>query len=856
MEHDSEHSLGANENDMVNPLLTNDSRTWDQRYFNAHWLHERLTENAEYRMQFADRVYKHLYNDGVLTVENALEKLEKRVQQIDKAIIAESARWGDQKTHPPMARSHWLANVEQVRGWILQRTPTVISQIRAHDWYPDIHPPELSQAGGQVQAADTISMSQISGKAYYTLDGSDPRLPGGAIRSTSVEYTTPFTLPNSQTTLKVRSLQNGEWSPLRENAFIVGAQPATPETLAISEIHYNPSSPTSAELAQIPELESSDFEFIEVTNVGTEPINLMDARFFDGVTLTFPDLTLDPSARTLVVNNRAAFVLRYGNTHSIAGEYEGSLRNSGEIIILQDQAGNTAAYVDYKDGGDWPGRADGKGSSMEIVDVSASAEDPGNWRSSSEFGGTPGSAGLGADNRIVINEVLTHTDPPLKDSIELLNTTSQTINIGGWYLSDSAEDFKKYQFPANQTISPNAYLVIDESQFNPDPTNPDANGFALSSSKGDSVWLMEADQDGKLVRFVDHVEFDAARNAEPFGRWPNATGKLYPLSQHTPGTTNAAPRVGPLLVTEVHYNPRSKNPEHQFIEIANLSTEYVPMANWKLRGGVDYDFPGWAVLPPNGLLLLVNFSPDDPYKLEDFRTQYPLLPEKAPMLGPWEDGDLELDAHNIRLLRPDDLLALPGETPFYPMVIEEEFQYFGQAPWPTTPITNNHSIHRRSLTNWAFEATHWQSLEPTPGLHANLYGDDTDSDGMSDIWETRVFGHLNNLPTADSDLDTLPNLLEYAMGSDPADPVSGIQFSTSLDAEDHLTLTYRRLTIHPGIHYQIQIADKLGNWVAVDDLTEIISAVQDGDYTTLTVRDKSPVSANPSRFLRVLIETY
>ena len=857
MEHDSEHSLGANENpmDMVNPLLTRDQRTWNKSYFNAHWLHERLTENAEYRMQFADRVYKHFYNDGLLTVDKAIARIDKRAQQIDKAIIAESARWGDQKTHPPQTRTHWLANVEAVRSWIRTRTPTVISQFRGHNWYPSIQPPDLSITGGKIEPTDSIELSQISGKAYYTLDGSDPRLPGGAISSSAIEYSAPFQLPNNQSTLKVRSLNAGEWSPLRENTYIVGAEPATPETLAITEINYNPAAPTVEELLQTPTLESSDFEYIELMNIGSSPVNLVNAEFTDGVFLTLPDVAISPQERVLVVNNLAAFQMRYGLSHTVVGEFEGSLKNSGELVILLDSVGNTVSRIDYEDGGDWPGRADGKGSSLEILDPSSDPSDPNNWRSSSEYGGTPGGDGLGPDNRIVINEVLTHTDPPLTDSIELLNTTDQAQDISGWYLSDTAENFKKYQFPDNTILAAGAYLVIDETDFNPDPTNPSSNGFALSSSKGDSVWLVEADAEGNVLRFVDHVEFPAARNAEPFGRWPNSTGKLYPLFAYTPGAPNATPRVGPVLITEIHYSPRSDNPEHQYIEIANPSTDYISMANWKLRGGVDYNFPGWVVLAPNSLLLLVNFSTDDPDKLHDFLEEFPDIPANATILGPLTDGDLKPDFHNVRLLRPDELLSPPGAEPFYPMLIEEEFMYSSQAPWPTTALTNHLSLNRLNYTGWGFEATHWQPLLPTPGQHGNLLGDDTDLDGMSDVWELQHFGSKAHLPVQDYDRDALPNLLEYALGSDPVDPTSNIQIHPFIDDELHLSLTYRRLTHNPNLRYQIQIADTLGDWVAAEGLTEIVTTSQEGDYTIITVRDKSQISQHSSRFLRVQIET-
>ncbi len=38
-------------------------------------------------------------------------------------------------------------------------------------------------------------------------------------------------------------------------------------------------------------------------------------------------------------------------------------------------------------------------------------------------------------DNVVINEVLSHTDPPQSDSIELLNTSATQVGIAGWYLA-------------------------------------------------------------------------------------------------------------------------------------------------------------------------------------------------------------------------------------------------------------------------------------------------------------------------------------------------------------------------------------------------------------------------------------
>ena len=83
-QHDSEHSLGTGDNNMVEPFTTSGAQ---KQYFNPHWLHEQLaTYNNEYRSLFIDRIYKHLFNDGVLTTTNALNVLNNRAKQIENAI--------------------------------------------------------------------------------------------------------------------------------------------------------------------------------------------------------------------------------------------------------------------------------------------------------------------------------------------------------------------------------------------------------------------------------------------------------------------------------------------------------------------------------------------------------------------------------------------------------------------------------------------------------------------------------------------------------------------------------------------------------------------------------------------------
>ncbi|MHC4642514.1 MAG: chitobiase/beta-hexosaminidase C-terminal domain-containing protein [Planctomycetota bacterium] len=270
--HDAEHSLGANGGINEGRLLTDPTdRTIGQywQHFNPAWLHVRLTDNPEYYMQFADRVHKYFWNEGLLTEAPNVERWMTRADQIDLAIIAESARWGDSKTHPPLTKTHWEGqNSYMVDTYFPGRTQIVINQMRlvSVDNYPDLDAPVFNingsyQHGGQVSAGDQLTMdTPPSGNIYYTTDGSDPRQPltGNPV---GTPYT-PFTL-NKTTLVKARVLDGSTWSALNEATYAVGP---VVDNLRITEIMYhpkdtgNPSDPNK--------------EFIELKNIGIDTLNL------------------------------------------------------------------------------------------------------------------------------------------------------------------------------------------------------------------------------------------------------------------------------------------------------------------------------------------------------------------------------------------------------------------------------------------------------------------------------------------------------------------------------------------------------------------------------------------------------
>ncbi|MFV2067828.1 MAG: CotH kinase family protein, partial [Pirellulales bacterium] len=451
-----------------------------------------------------------------------------------------------------------------------------------------------------------------------------------------------------------------------------------PPTVAITEINYHPHDPTDAERTVDGTFSASDFEFVEIQNIGPDPQGLGGMEFADGITFTFPDVTLDTGQYAIVAANQTAFETRYGPEANVVGEFSGKLRNGDETLQLNDASGDPLIRFAYGDGDPWPARADGAGGTLELIDPTGTPITQYGkwyrWQGSTEFGGSPGRDGQQASG-VVINEVVTraNADGTLPDAIELLNTTTNPIDVSGWYLSDSAIDFLKYRIPDGTTVAAGGYLVVDENDFNPTPDNPAANHFALSGTRGDDVWLVRADDEGAVVQLIDDVHFGASVIGESFGRTDAAGDRLVPLRTITLGEANSDPRVGPVVISEVQYHPSAPSEEAlaiagqldgndlEYLEIRNPTATPVDLGQWELSGGVRWTFPAQTQLGAGESLLVISFDPNEAEnaeRLSAFRAQY-ALDESVPIVGGYA-GSLGNSDDLVTLLRVDSSGAAAG----------------------------------------------------------------------------------------------------------------------------------------------------------------------------------------------------
>jgi len=662
-------------------------------------LYRQLRQNPEWRMLFADRAHRHFFNGGALTIAQAKSRFERLCDRIDRAIVGESARWGDvvRTTQPYTRNIEWLAEKHRLlTEFFPSRTEKVIQQFKQAGLYPEVEAPIFNPHGGLFTNTFTLLMTAPRGSIYFSTNGADPRLAGGGLAPGSLLYSGPVNLTGSRRVV-ARVLDNTVWSAMNEAVFLE----ATPRPLRITEVMFHPAALPPGTTNSL-----SDFEFIEVQNIGTAPMDASGMQFTAGLTFTFSNRVFSPGEFVVLARNRQAFADRYGTSVPVFGEFTGTLSDSGERIRLEGPLGEVIQEFRYAD---WYPLTDGLEFSLVPVDAGATADSmdsAGAWRASSLPGGSPGAEDPVPDiPEVVINEILSHTDLPELDSLELHNLRSYAVDIGGWYLSDDLRTPRKYQIPQGTVIGANSYHVFTEQDF--DPTPGVGTSFALSST-GDEIWLFSADAQANLSGYLHGTSFGAAQNGVSFGRYVNSTGEEhFPAQlQNTLGSANAGPRVGPVVIHEILYHPAWGQDE--YVELKNIVTTNVPLydsqvpANtWSLNG-LAFDFPSGVELPSQGSLVVSRLDP------ASFRAKYN-VPAAVQIFGP-AIGVLQNDGENLELRRPDS--PNPDGVPYLTV---DAVRYSDRPPWPSAADGGGASLQRRVSEAYGNDPANWFAAGISPG---------------------------------------------------------------------------------------------------------------------------------------------
>ncbi|HIF42103.1 MAG TPA: hypothetical protein EYQ74_13550 [Planctomycetes bacterium] len=273
-----------------------------------------LRVNPEWRVLFADAAHEQIFH-GALFVDPAYStpgtvydpafpernvpatNYYRLTQGLWPAVIWEYARWGNYwHSSGDLTPGDWLTEKDRLLDqYFPMRTGVLLAQLRnvQPQLYPDLDAPLLTQYGGAVTGDQRIGLSVPPGaSAYFTLDGSDPRLEGGVLNPTAQLYATPFTLPGPTCSVLARAFDGTEWSALERGDFAV-------------DVHVRINELQSSNLTTILDEAGQAEDWMELINPSPSPVDISGWGLSDDVNnpgkWRFPPATVLPARGLLVV---------------------------------------------------------------------------------------------------------------------------------------------------------------------------------------------------------------------------------------------------------------------------------------------------------------------------------------------------------------------------------------------------------------------------------------------------------------------------------------------------------------------------------------------------------------------------
>lgn len=231
-------------------------------------------------------------------------------------------------------------------------------------------------------------------------------------------------------------------------------------------------------------------DWIEIYNGGNTEVNLTGWRiekqtpyqFFQ-----FPDQTKIPSHGFLLVcSDSLLFRNEFPSLNNCISNPAFDLKNSSDRIALKDAFGVIIQNIIYSDSLPWPFAADGEGRTLERDTSIHNENSPSAWFDGCMFG-SPGEFYHPCEEEIVISEINYNPTSPTSDWIELLNPSSQTLDISGWEFKDD-DDLHSFIIAPGTLLLPMGRIVISQDSLMFSSIWPQIDsmqggtGFGLSNS--------------------------------------------------------------------------------------------------------------------------------------------------------------------------------------------------------------------------------------------------------------------------------------------------------------------------------------------------------------------------------------
>ena len=151
----------------------------------------------------------------------------------------------------------------------------------------------------------------------------------------------------------------------------------------------------------------------------------------------------------------------------------------------------------------------------------------------------------------------------------------------------------------------------------------------------------------------------------------NSAAHGSPIEVPTPGARNAPPHRPDVVFSELYFEPLNDDPNDEFVEIHNRSSQIVHLGDWRIDGGITFQFPPGTFLEPGKFLAISR-------NLTRLRELYPDL-APTPVVGNF-DGSLRNRGERLTLLRSVVVDPTPGPIPHVRyLAVEDDLTYVAGA---------------------------------------------------------------------------------------------------------------------------------------------------------------------------------
>ena len=526
-----------------------------------------LRANPEFMQLFVDRVNLQFFNNGPLSDVASRERWATLTQYIKKAVIGESARWGD-GINDGITRTvndHWTPEVIRLDALMDGNGDRLLTALRAEGYYPQLDAVVFNKPSGSVSSSFELVMTNPNaiGDVYYTTDGTDPKLSNGDISASAILYTTPVQVPPTEILTVIARVKDGnDWSA------------STTSSYALLELYINEFMASNG--TGITDESGVYEDWIEFYNAGVLPVNIGGMYITDDLT-DFTKWQIPTNAPVATTIPAGGFLYVWADNQPEEGPLHMNIKLSsgGEAIAISVQGATELETIDSYVFG------------PQVTDISTGRYADGEDNYVTFDNPTPGAPNeLGFLSGIYINEFMasnangiTDEAGEFEDWIEIYNSNTIPVNIGGLYVTDDLTNPLLYQIPTDDpdatTIPAGGFMILWADQ---EPLEGILHVNFKLSSGGESIGITQII--GSEQEFIDSLTYTSQTADVSTGREPDGGDTIRTFFQPTPGASNIVPFVSGLSINEVLTTNTtsitdSNGENDPWIEIYNLNADPV-----------------------------------------------------------------------------------------------------------------------------------------------------------------------------------------------------------------------------------------------------------------------------------------